>query len=30
MMRGALTSHIDVAQIVLYAFFIVFAGLVWY
>jgi photosynthetic reaction center H subunit len=30
MMRGALTSYIDVAQIVLYAFFIFFAGLVWY
>ena len=30
MMRGALTSYIDVAQIVLYAFFIFFAGLIWY
>ena len=30
MMRGALTSYIDVAQIVLYAFFVFFAGLIWY
>ena len=30
MIRGAITSNIDVAQIVLYAFFIFFAGLVFY
>ena len=30
MIRGAITSYIDVAQIVLYAFFIFFAGLIWY
>jgi photosynthetic reaction center H subunit len=30
MIRGAVTSNIDVAQIVLYAFFIFFAGLIWY
>ena len=30
MMRGALTSHLDVAQVVLYAFWIFFAGLVFY
>jgi photosynthetic reaction center H subunit len=30
MMRGAITSHIDVAQVVLYAFWIFFAGLIYY
>ena len=30
MIRGALLSHLDVAQVVLYAFFAFFAGLVWY
>ena len=30
METGAITSHIDVAQIVLYAFWIFFAGLIWY
>jgi photosynthetic reaction center H subunit len=30
MIRGALTSYIDVAQIVLYGFFIFFSGLIWY
>ncbi len=30
MIRGAITSHIDVAQIVLYAFWIFFAGLIFY
>jgi photosynthetic reaction center H subunit len=30
MIRGAITQHIDVAQVVLYAFFIFFAGLIWY
>lgn len=30
MIRGAITNHIDVAQVVLYAFFIFFAGLVFY
>ncbi|MBG0797788.1 photosynthetic reaction center subunit H [Methylocystis sp. L43] len=30
MIRGAITSNIDVAQVVLYAFFIFFAGLVFY
>lgn len=30
MIRGALLSHMDVAQVVLYAFFAFFAGLVWY
>jgi photosynthetic reaction center H subunit len=30
MIRGAVTSYIDVAQIVLYAFFVFFAGLVFY
>jgi photosynthetic reaction center H subunit len=30
MMRGAITNNIDVAQVVLYAFFIFFAGLVFY
>lgn len=30
MIRGAITSHIDVAQVVLYAFFVFFAGLIWY
>jgi photosynthetic reaction center H subunit len=30
MIRGAVTSYIDVAQIVLYAFFAFFAGLVFY
>ena len=27
---GALTSHVDVAQVVLYAFWIFFAGLIYY
>lgn len=30
MIRGAVTNYIDVAQIVLYAFFVFFAGLVFY
>jgi photosynthetic reaction center H subunit len=30
MIRGAITEYIDVAQVVLYAFFIFFAGLVFY
>ncbi len=30
MIRGAITSNIDVAQVVLYAFFIFFAGLIFY
>ena len=30
MIRGAITSNIDVAQVVLYAFWIFFAGLVFY
>jgi len=30
MNRGAITDYIDVAQLVLYAFWIFFAGLVWY
>lgn len=30
MMRGAITSHLDVAQLLLYAFFLFFAGLIWY
>ena len=30
MTRGAITSHIDVAQVVLYAFWIFFAGLIFY
>ena len=30
MIRGALLSHLDVAQVVLYAFFFFFAGLLWY
>lgn len=30
MIRGALLSHMDVAQVVLYAFFAFFAGLIWY
>jgi photosynthetic reaction center H subunit len=30
MIRGAITSNIDVAQVVLYAFFVFFAGLVFY
>ena len=30
MIRGALLSHLDVAQVVLYAFFLFFAGLLWY
>ena len=30
MIRGAITSNIDVAQVVLYAFFIFFAGLIWF
>ncbi len=30
MIRGAITSHIDVAQVVLYAFFLFFAGLIYY
>lgn len=30
MIRGAITSHIDVAQVVLYAFWIFFAGLIFY
>jgi photosynthetic reaction center H subunit len=30
MIRGAITSHIDVAQVVLYAFFVFFAGLIFY
>jgi photosynthetic reaction center H subunit len=30
MNHGALTSYIDVAQIALYAFWIFFAGLIWY
>lgn len=29
-MRGALTEYLDVAQITLYAFWLFFAGLVWY
>lgn len=29
-MRGAITSNIDVAQVVLYAFFLFFAGLIFY
>ncbi len=29
-MRGAITSYIDVAQVVLYAFWIFFAGLIFY
>jgi photosynthetic reaction center H subunit len=30
MIRGALTSHIDVAQVVLYVFFLFFSGLIFY
>lgn len=30
MIRGAITSHIDVAQVVLYAFWIFFGGLIFY
>lgn len=30
MLRGALTEHMDVAQVVLYAFWIFFAGLIFY
>jgi len=30
MIRGAITGYIDVAQVVLYAFWIFFAGLIWY
>jgi photosynthetic reaction center H subunit len=30
MIRGAITSHIDVAQVVLYVFFLFFSGLVFY
>jgi len=30
MFRGAITSHIDVAQVTLYAFWIFFAGLIFY
>jgi photosynthetic reaction center H subunit len=30
MIRGALTSNLDVAQVVLYAFFVFFAGLIFY
>ncbi|MFZ4532108.1 MAG: photosynthetic reaction center subunit H [Alsobacter sp.] len=30
MLRGALTEHLDVAQVVLYAFWVFFAGLVFY
>ena len=30
MIRGAITSHIDVAQVVLYAFFVFFSGLIFY
>jgi photosynthetic reaction center H subunit len=30
MIRGAITSHIDVAQVVLYAFFLFFSGLIFY
>ncbi len=30
MIRGAITSNVDVAQVVLYAFFLFFAGLVFY
>ena len=30
MTRGAITSHIDVAQVVLYAFWIFFSGLIFY
>ena len=30
MMRGSLTSYMDVAQVVLYAFFMFFAGLIFY
>ena len=30
MIRGAITSNMDVAQVVLYAFFVFFAGLVFY
>lgn len=30
MMRGAITNNIDVAQVVLYAFFLFFAGLIFY
>ena len=30
METGAITSHIDVAQVVLYAFWAFFAGLVYY
>jgi len=30
MIRGAITSNIDVAQVVLYAFFVFFAGLIYY
>lgn len=30
MIRGAITSHIDVAQVVLYAFWIFFSGLIFY
>jgi len=30
MIRGAITSHIDVAQVVLYAFWLFFAGLIFY
>jgi photosynthetic reaction center H subunit len=30
MIRGAITNNIDVAQVVLYAFFIFFAGLIFY
>lgn len=30
METGAITSHIDVAQVTLYAFWVFFAGLIWY
>jgi photosynthetic reaction center H subunit len=30
MQTGAITSYIDVAQLVLYAFWVFFAGLIWY
>ena len=30
MQTGAITSHIDVAQVALYAFWIFFAGLIFY
>jgi len=30
MIRGAITSHIDVAQVVLYCFFLFFSGLIFY